>query len=85
MNVQLLSFNDYHGHLAKPTSSDGTVTSGTVVTPAGGAAYLAAKLAELRSGHDNSFTVAAGDLIGGSTFDLGHLPGRAGRRDARRP
>ena len=39
--------------------------------PAGGAAYLATHLAQLRAGHPNSFTVAAGDLIGGSTFTSG--------------
>ena len=75
--VQLLSFNDYHGHIeedfANPTgASDGNVRdeAGTFV-PAGGAAYLATHLAQLRTGHRNSFTVAAGDLIGGSTFTSG--------------
>jgi 2',3'-cyclic-nucleotide 2'-phosphodiesterase (5'-nucleotidase family) len=32
----------------------------------GGAAQLAGKLEELRTGHANSITVAAGDLIGAS-------------------
>ncbi len=58
--VQLLAFNDYHGHLESSTPGmiDGTA--------AGGAEYLAAKLAELRAGNKFSLTVAAGDLIGGS-------------------
>ena len=58
--VQLLAFNDYHGHLeaSTPGMIDGVA--------AGGAEYLAAELAMLRKGHDNSLTVAAGDLIGGS-------------------
>ncbi len=58
--VQLLAFNDYHGHLeaSTPGSIDGVA--------AGGAEYLAAELAMLRKGHENSLTVAAGDLIGGS-------------------
>ena len=60
IDVQLLAFNDYHGHLeaTTPGSINGTV--------AGGAEYLAAKLAELRAGKKFSLTVAAGDLIGGS-------------------
>ena len=58
VNLQLLAFNDYHGHL----EADG---AGTVAgEAAGGYQYLATKLKELRSG--NSLTVAAGDLIGGS-------------------
>ncbi len=60
IDVQLLAFNDYHGHLESttPGSINGTV--------AGGGEYLAAKLAELRAGKKFSLTVAAGDLIGGS-------------------
>jgi len=60
VKVQLLAFNDYHGHLqaGTPGSVDGE--------SAGGSEYLSAKLTELRAGHPNSLTVAAGDLIGGS-------------------
>jgi 5'-nucleotidase len=58
--VQLLAFNDYHGHLE--ASTPGTIDG----VAAGGAEYLAAELAMLRKGHENSLTVAAGDLIGGS-------------------
>ena len=60
INLQLLAFNDYHGHLEANTPGmiDGTA--------AGGAEYLAAKLSELRQGKKYSLTVAAGDLIGGS-------------------
>lgn len=60
VNVQLLAFNDYHGHVL-PTAS-GNVDG----IPAGGGEYLSAKLKELRAGHTNTLTVAAGDLIGGS-------------------
>lgn len=60
--VQLLSFNDFHGHLAADTPGE------VEETPAGGAQYLARHLADLRRGNANSLTVAAGDLIGGSTF-----------------
>jgi 5'-nucleotidase len=60
INLQILAFNDYHGHLE---SSFGVRVDGEV---AGGSEYLSSKLTELRAGHDNSLTVAAGDLIGGS-------------------
>lgn len=62
--VQLLAFNDYHGHLAPPSGADGLV--GT--TDAGGSEYLSTHLARLRDGNETSFTVAAGDLVGGSPF-----------------
>ncbi|HEY7721689.1 MAG TPA: bifunctional metallophosphatase/5'-nucleotidase [Pedococcus sp.] len=67
--VQLLSFNDYHGHLE---ATDGPLSRAQdpTQTPVGGAEYLAMKLAALRDtvGDGRSLTVAAGDLIGGSTF-----------------
>ncbi len=60
VDLQLLAFNDYHGHLQ--ASTPGTIEG----APAGGGEYLSAKLSELRQGHKYSLTVAAGDLIGGS-------------------
>jgi 5'-nucleotidase len=65
VQVQLLGFNDYHGYL----ESGGNPGPGTIGTDrAGGGEFLSAKLNELRKGHKNSLTVAAGDLIGGSPF-----------------
>ncbi|HEX5969698.1 MAG TPA: bifunctional metallophosphatase/5'-nucleotidase, partial [Intrasporangium sp.] len=64
MSVQLLSFNDYHGHLEAKNNETGPLDGKDV----GGAEFLSAKLTELRAGHENTLTVAAGDLIGGSTF-----------------
>jgi 5'-nucleotidase len=58
--VQLLAFNDYHGHVLPNDAGD------VAGVAAGGGEYLAAKLAELRKGKKHSVTVAAGDLIGGS-------------------
>jgi 5'-nucleotidase len=60
VDLQLLAFNDYHGHLESTTPGmiDGVA--------AGGAEYLSAMLTKLRDGKKNSLTVAAGDLIGGS-------------------
>lgn len=60
VDLQVLAFNDYHGHL----EAGGAGTVGGV--QAGGGEFLSAKLKELRQGHKNSLTVAAGDLIGGS-------------------
>jgi 5'-nucleotidase len=60
VQVKLLAFTVYHGHL----EATGNSTVGGV--EAGGGEYLAAKLAELRNGNKFSLTVAAGDNIGGS-------------------
>ncbi len=68
-SVQLLSFNDYHGHLE---ATDGPLDKGQQPSQktVGGAEYLSAALTELRASAPGgrSLTVAAGDLIGGSTF-----------------
>ena len=77
VDVQILSFNDFHGNLEPPTGSSGRLTvdytlgaSGSAPTPVtkdvGGVEYLATHLAQAREGHANSLTVAAGDLIGAS-------------------
>lgn len=67
--VQLLSFNDYHGHL-EANDPPLSRTQDPAQTAVGGAEYLSSTLDQLRSrvGDDHSLTVAAGDLIGGSTF-----------------
>ncbi|MFP5415320.1 MAG: bifunctional metallophosphatase/5'-nucleotidase [Actinomycetes bacterium] len=65
MTVQILSFNDFHGHLE---ATDPPLALDPAKTPVGGAEYLAATLDTLRAGEKNTLTVAAGDLIGGSTF-----------------
>ena len=64
VQVQLLAFNDYHGHLQPNTP--GTVDDPPPGGPAGGSEYLSAMLTQLREGNKYSLTVAAGDLIGGS-------------------
>jgi len=71
-DVQLLSFNDFHGNLEPPTGSSGRLTEiqpdGSVKTinGVGGVEYLADSLRKARSGHPYSVTAAAGDLIGAS-------------------
>src|SRR6478752_8912621 len=79
--IQLLSFNDFHGNLEAPSGSSGLITTGYTETqnpttgafqatattvPAGGVEYLATHLKDARRGHPDSLTVAAGDLIGAS-------------------
>lgn len=79
--IQLLSFNDFHGNLEPPTGSGGRITTGytevagtapgsfapkAIEVEAGGAEYLATHLAQAREGHADTATVAAGDIIGAS-------------------
>ncbi|OON78861.1 bifunctional metallophosphatase/5'-nucleotidase [Streptomyces tsukubensis] len=71
VDVQMLSFNDFHGNLEPPAGSSGQVTEeqpdGTSkAVDAGGAEYLASSLRSAREGHPYSVTAAAGDLIGAS-------------------
>ncbi|HYJ68280.1 MAG TPA: bifunctional metallophosphatase/5'-nucleotidase [Nocardioidaceae bacterium] len=68
VKLDLLAINDFHGNLEviPPTSSSGRINN----TPAGGAAYLARHLQNLRqralANGAHTITVAAGDLIGAS-------------------
>lgn len=66
-DVRIIGFNDLHGNLAPPTGSSGRVTQsdGTTVD-AGGAAYLATHVKQLRAQVRNSFVVSSGDNIGAS-------------------
>ncbi|RST31741.1 bifunctional metallophosphatase/5'-nucleotidase [Sphingomonas ginkgonis] len=68
VEVQILGLNDFHGNLEAPDGTISITGAAGKDTPlhAGGAAQMAAKLQELRKGHPNSITVAAGDLIGAS-------------------
>jgi 5'-nucleotidase len=77
MDLQILSFNDFHGNLEPPTGSSGRLVTDhrwdeglqkpvDVTTDVGGVSYLASHLAAARQGHRNTLTVAAGDLIGAS-------------------
>lgn len=68
MEISLLGFNDFHGNLEPPrlavTAQDGQGRS--VAVPAGGAAYLAAAIAERRAANRHTALVTAGDMIGAS-------------------
>ena len=70
IKLDLLAVNDFHGQLEKvsPTSSSGRVATPSGPVNAGGGAYLATHLDQLRQGAAargaHTLTVAAGDLIG---------------------
>ncbi|MDJ0384100.1 5'-nucleotidase C-terminal domain-containing protein [Streptomyces sp. G-G2] len=71
VDVQMLSFNDFHGTLEPPQGSSGAVSErqadgSTKSIPAGGVEYLASSLRDARKGHEYSVTAAAGDIIGAS-------------------
>ena len=74
--IQILSFNDFHGNLEKPSGSSGRIVIGhtfdadgkpvDTTQDVGGVEYLASHLERAREGHASSLTVAAGDIIGAS-------------------
>ena len=78
-SVQLLAINDLHGHLqpntpgtiqvgcCNPVLTNGVQTGWAPQTvPAGGIAYLATWIKDLRTENTNTLTVGAGDMIGAS-------------------
>jgi len=69
-DVRLIAFNDFHGNLQPPAGSSGRVTlpDGTTVD-AGGAAYLATHVKQLRGQVRNSLVLSAGDNVGASPLD----------------
>ncbi len=72
--IQILSFNDFHGNLEPPSGSSGRIVTGhtfdadgkpvDTTQDVGGVEYLASHLERARAGHDSTLTVAAGDIIG---------------------
>jgi len=81
MDIQILSFNDFHGNLKPPAGSSSTIvtdhalstdkTTGVVSAinvnaTAGGVEYLATHLRDARAGHPNPVPAPAGDIIGAS-------------------
>ena len=69
VDVQILSFNDFHGNLEPPGGSSGRIQTGPLpadTTDVGGVEYLATHLAQARKGHRHTVTVAAGDIVGAS-------------------
>ena len=78
MDIQILSFNDFHGNLEGPSGSsarlvtdhalNATATGAVDVTyeGAGGVEYLATHLRDARKKNPNTVTVSAGDTVGAS-------------------
>lgn len=76
VDVQLLSFNDFHGNIEPPPGSSGEVSrekpdGSTEKVAAGGAEYLATSLRKARKDSPYSVTAAAGDLVGASPLISG--------------
>jgi 5'-nucleotidase len=76
VDVQVLQFSDFHGHL-EPTVLSTNDRPPVVIGTYGGAAYLAGLIDELsaqfdaETKHGVTYTVSSGDSIGGSTFESG--------------
>lgn len=70
VDVRLLAFNDFRGNLTPPDGSSGVIeqVDGSPV-PAGGAAYLAAYVGQLRSQATNSLLYSVGDSWGPSALE----------------
>ena len=68
VSVRLIGFNDFHGNLEPPGISINVpgADGKPVAVPAGGAAFLASAIAELKAGNPNHAVISAGDLIGAS-------------------
>ena len=68
IEVGIIAINDFHGALEPPRQAvavpDGQ--GGGLLVPAGGAAWLASAIDQVRAKYPNHLTVAAGDLIGAS-------------------
>ena len=65
VDVHVLSFNDFHGHLKTP---GGKLTVDGETIDAGGAAHLAHAISGARETYEHTAVVVAGDLIGASPF-----------------
>lgn len=67
VRVKLIAFNDLHGHLEPPELAiTARGPQGAVPVPAGGAAYLAGAIAQLRARNPHHAVVSAGDMVGAS-------------------
>ncbi|MEC4722097.1 5'-nucleotidase C-terminal domain-containing protein [Noviherbaspirillum sp. CPCC 100848] len=67
ISVKIIGFNDYHGNLESPGTFGATATVPAAERPpVGGADYLAAHVAKLKSQNPLNVVVGAGDFIGAS-------------------
>ena len=66
-SVRLIGLNDFHGNLEPPAGSSGRVVlSDGATVVAGGAAFLATHVRQLRAEQPNSLVLSGGDNIGAS-------------------
>lgn len=83
--VKLIAMNDFHGNIEPPAAGNGGsvvlkdpgAAAGSSTVRAGGAAYLATLVAQLKAKNPNSIVVAAGDMVGAApvTSTLTHDEG----------
>lgn len=67
INVSVIAFNDFHGHLEPPlVAIRETIGKEVKDVPAGGAAYMAAAIQHLKKENPLNAVVSAGDMIGAS-------------------
>jgi 5'-nucleotidase len=68
VQVKIIAFNDFHGHLEPPKLAvPVTVAEGEKLeVPAGGAAWFASAIAALKAENPNHVVVSAGDMISAS-------------------
>jgi 5'-nucleotidase len=70
IELRLVAFNDFHGHLESPAFGwvvpDAAAAGGRARIGAGGVAHLATAIRELRAAKPHSAVVAAGDLVSAS-------------------
>jgi 5'-nucleotidase len=70
VDLTIIAINDFHGHLVPPPGglaiADPADPTKKIRIPAGGAAYMATLVKQLRATATHSVFVAAGDLIGAS-------------------
>jgi len=73
--LQIIAFNDFHGHIAEGDQSAVPPGSpaGADRVAAGGAVHFAAAIARLRAENPASAVVSAGDIIGASPLVSGHF------------
>ena len=75
VNAQILALNDFHGHVEPDNLSISAKTGtshGKGYVPAGGAAYLAAKVKAAKKANPASLVVSSGDMIGASPMISGY-------------
>lgn len=69
IDIKIIAFNDFHGHLEPPKMSIASPAGNgaeTIAVPAGGAAYMASAIKHLKSRNPHHAVVSAGDMIGAS-------------------